>query len=703
MTECSYPDYLLKGTVLQNWLRNKYNDGTILVESKNGQYVFTLPNGAELTAVRFTMTDARLDGFVHPILRSDSGSTTGWCALVSYIYIATAMMNNYDMLKKSCREPLRYPSNLEWSCQRNSTLQEYQSSIAAKKNDLFLGSNEEIYIIEPNSLDEDGYLPIPQMDDTFTLSAFKQEVVRSPADLQKHLLKNRKDPHFCLIFLQSAHSRSELNCSHESFATLSSFYQIPASFLDFATSFGYTDQPLDYHMTGFSGDDTLDTPKSKRVEIPELGRSGCDHTTQYLLRAVERSINSSNEVNWNIRQMAVHHKYDFVNGRSLWVNIKTNKVMLGRVKEALEDEKIPIPCSEDGLSDSFAANMLIHLIHLEWCDESWRDCINSFEEQMRTVLEKAKTARFDEKPDLPANLKRVLTGTMKDTSSAPVGLVSGRINQGPQNGLLKSCWSLFTGAKQESCTPVQPVAPEKAGQPETVESNDAGKQLETLMAFSFKDVQNLYWMGEQLESFCLVIKLNRQTLRDIAEHYQDLASRDDFPQDIRTSCKGHLASFFRKIHRIDKNLEIRLTQIESLLSWLREGKALFDGILQYRSVQVSLIFTDNSQAQSQKMERIADKTEKETISMHVITCVTLAFLPGTFVAAFFQSGLVAVDEDANDVNNAVTLHSGAFKVFAMICFPLMAFTFLLWVFVFKFLVKRSSRPSEDEEKTVSKD
>ena len=58
----------------------------------------------------------------------------------------------------------------------------------------------------------------------------------------------------------------------------------------------------------------------------------------------------------------------------------------------------------------------------------------------------------------------------------------------------------------------------------------------------------------------------------------------------------------------------------------------FDGILQYRSVQVSLIFTDNSQAQSQKMERIADKTEKETISMHVITCVTLAFLPGTFVA-----------------------------------------------------------------------
>ncbi|KAH7191745.1 uncharacterized protein B0J16DRAFT_360676 [Fusarium flagelliforme] len=619
MTECSYPDYKLSGIALQNWLRNKFNDGTIVVQSKNAQFVFNLPNGKELT--------------------------------------------------ESYRESLSYPSNLVRPSQRKSTLRDYHSSLIAKKNDLFLGSDEEIYIIEPTSLDEDEYLSVPETDDTLA------------------------------FFLQSDHSRSELNCSHESFATLLSFYQIPATFLDFTTSFGYTLQPLDYHMTGFFGYDSLDTPKSRRLEIPKLGRSGCDHTTQYLLRSVERSTNSSNEVIWNIRQMAVHHKYDFVNGRSLWINLKTNKVMLERVKETLEDEMIPSPCPEDGPAESFAANLLIHLTHLEWCDESWRDCINAFEQKMRDVLEKAKTARFDEQPELPANLKRALTNTLKDTSSAPVGPVSASLHRGFQNGL-RSCWSLFTGAKQACSTLVQPVASEKAGAPEMIGSNDTVRQLETLMAFSFKDVQNLYWMGEQLENFRLVIKLNRQTLRDIVEHYQDLAGRDGFPQDIKTSCKGDLATFFKKVKRIEKSLEIRLTQIESLLSWLHEGKALFDGILQYRSVQVSLIFTDNSQAQSQKMERIADKTEKETISMHVITCVTLAFLPGTFVAAFFQSGLVAVNQDAIDVSNAVTLHSGAFKVFAMICFPLMLFTFLLWVFVFKVLARRSSRVNQDGESTV---
>jgi hypothetical protein len=73
MPEYSYPDYNLSGTVLRDWLRNKFNDGTIQVQvrfhpwhkprvaeidnrfqSKNAQYVFTLPDGQELTEVCFT-------------------------------------------------------------------------------------------------------------------------------------------------------------------------------------------------------------------------------------------------------------------------------------------------------------------------------------------------------------------------------------------------------------------------------------------------------------------------------------------------------------------------------------------------------------------------------------------------------------------------------------------------------------------------
>uniref|UniRef100_A0A0C4DIP5 Uncharacterized protein n=1 Tax=Fusarium oxysporum (strain Fo5176) TaxID=660025 RepID=A0A0C4DIP5_FUSOF len=45
------------------------------------------------------------------------------------------------------------------------------------------------------------------------------------------------------------------------------------------------------------------------------------------------------------------------------------------------------------------------------------------------------------------------------------------------------------------------------------------------------------------------------------------------------SCKGDLASFTRRVGRIRKNLEIQLTQIESMMAWLKEGKSLVMNIL----------------------------------------------------------------------------------------------------------------------------
>ncbi|KAF6530420.1 hypothetical protein HZS61_001732 [Fusarium oxysporum f. sp. conglutinans] len=216
---------------------------------------------------------------------------------------------------------------------------------------------------------------------------------------------------------------------------------------------------------------------------------------------------------------------------------------------------------------------------------------------------------------------------------------------GLKSGLV-SCFRAG-GQKRTAPPPILPVAAEKDMVPPANQADDFSKQLYSLMVlgtFSFEEVQHLHHLGEQLESFRVVLQLDRQTLRDVTEHYQDLASRNGFTAKMIKGCKGDVVSFTRRVDRIRKNLEIRLTQIESMMAWLQEGKTLFDGILQYRSVQVSHVFTESSHIQSEKMERIAHKTEQETISMHVVTCVTLAFLPGTFVAAFFQSGLVEINK-----------------------------------------------------------
>ena len=43
------------------------------------------------------------------------------------------------------------------------------------------------------------------------------------------------------------------------------------------------------------------------------------------------------------------------------------------------------------------------------------------------------------------------------------------------------------------------------------------------------------------------------------------------------------------------------------------------------------------ESMTQRMEDIAERTEKETISMRIITVVALFFLPGTFVSVWLSS------------------------------------------------------------------
>ncbi|KLO81248.1 Uncharacterized protein Y057_8628 [Fusarium fujikuroi] len=324
-------------------------------------------------------------------------------------------------------------------------------------------------------------------------------------------------------------------------------------------------------MTGFNSYDTLDAPEDKITKIPELGRSGREHTVQYLLRSIEESTGDGGQVVWNIRQMAVHHKYDFGQGKTFWLNIKTNSVMQERMKRVIAEETSLSSPAAKTLPGSFAATLLTHLVHLEWCDESWRKCINHFEIEIRKVLKKAKTARIDKDPNLRLKtIKRILTNKTEaaESSSALTRWAAGKP--------LISCFS--PASEKGTCSPaVQHVASNKAGPPANEEDTGLAKQLESLMVletFSFKEFQHLHFLADQLESFRLVMQLNRQALRDIIEHYEDLASRTNFPEKIKISCKNELASFSRRVERIRKNLEIRITQVESLLSCLQQGKDL---------------------------------------------------------------------------------------------------------------------------------
>jgi len=50
------------------------------------------------------------------------------------------------------------------------------------------------------------------------------------------------------------------------------------------------------------------------------------------------------------------------------------------------------------------------------------------------------------------------------------------------------------------------------------------------------------------------------------------------------------------------------------------------------SAEKAQVSADNMEKMTAYMQRIAAKTEQETVSMRIVTYVTLFFLPGTFVS-----------------------------------------------------------------------
>lgn len=126
---------------------------------------------------------------------------------------------------------------------------------------------------------------------------------------------------------------------------------------------------------------------------------------------------------------------------------------------------------------------------------------------------------------------------------------------------------------------------------------------------------------------------------------------------------------------------------------------------------------------TESMHTIAAKTEKDMALMHVITLVTLVFLPGTLVAVRFGLPLYCYYSlrkfTASLTSNRTLFGSGLFQwdqnhplempvwkpelfaLFAKICFPLMAGTLLIWLGAYLWATwRRGNKQEADEEQRL---
>lgn len=114
------------------------------------------------------------------------------------------------------------------------------------------------------------------------------------------------------------------------------------------------------------------------------------------------------------------------------------------------------------------------------------------------------------------------------------------------------------------------------------------------------------------------------------------------------------------------------------------------------------------------MHTIAEKTEQETVSMHVITIFTLIFLPGTFLAVrfavpnllsrlpnilipwqtFFSSGVLHWDDDGT-LGSDWVIRADALKLFLYICFPMMVIILAGWLAMYLMVQRKRHRGKDD--------
>jgi hypothetical protein len=155
------------------------------------------------------------------------------------------------------------------------------------------------------------------------------------------------------------------------------FHQVMPVYLDFMSVFGAQSEPRDLRFGGFRKQTTLADPP-RGPAVPKLGRSGRQYQLCYNLKSV--ALKSKDKTNikfneWSIRQAAIHHQFDIVEGTTLWIVTKGNLDLQERFKELTGKGGRPEDKSFGTLEQCFRSSLAAHLLYCHWSTEDWRGYI----------------------------------------------------------------------------------------------------------------------------------------------------------------------------------------------------------------------------------------------------------------------------------------------------------------------------------------
>lgn len=195
----------------------------------------------------------------------------------------------------------------------------------------------------------------------------------------------RKDPRSRFIYIYADNSRARLNITQEMLILILTYHQVMPAYLDFLLVFGQRSEQPDERFSGFKTQRLFrKSPTSANMEIPELGRSGRHYQMCYNLKCVDLKARREGAIvnegdsedisleEWTIRQAAIHHQFDVVEGTALWIVTKGDVDLQQRYKDMTAGDSRPEDRSFTSPTEVFRSTLAVHLMFCYWAIQDWK-------------------------------------------------------------------------------------------------------------------------------------------------------------------------------------------------------------------------------------------------------------------------------------------------------------------------------------------
>lgn len=154
-------------------------------------------------------------------------------------------------------------------------------------------------------------------------------------------------------------------------------------YLDFLHGFGAQDNARGKFFTGFY-QQTMLGEDSQLAQMSD--RSWRQYQLCYNLRGVTSKPMSHGQVEWSVRQAAVHHQFDVVDGTAVWIVTKGGKDLLERVDNLAKGYKKP---SLETPQACFRTSLDVHRMFSHWSAEDWRRYVDYLEDNLNSDVSPA--------------------------------------------------------------------------------------------------------------------------------------------------------------------------------------------------------------------------------------------------------------------------------------------------------------------------